>query len=68
MNRYPTSTPRAACAAAAAALTVITLSLAVIVPAGIDSRSGDVRALTAAKAVTAAPAEVATVPARLDLS
>ena len=67
MNRYPRSTPRAACAAAAAALTVITLGLAVIVPAGLDSRSADVRPLTAAQAVTATPAAVAFAPLRIEV-
>jgi hypothetical protein len=37
MNRYETSTPRAAFALAAAALTAMTLGLSVIVPAHIDA-------------------------------
>ena len=39
MKRYKTSTPRAAVAVAAVAMTVITLGLAVVVPATIEHSS-----------------------------
>jgi hypothetical protein len=56
MNRYKTSTPRAAFALAAVALTAMTLGLSVIVPAQMD------RSKTAAPAtilVSDAPTRVA---------
>jgi hypothetical protein len=53
MNRYTTPTPRAAFAVAAFALTALTTSLAVIVPAHV--------------APAAAPTEVAIVPSRIEV-
>ena len=56
MNRYETSTPRAAFAVAAVALTAMTLGLSVILPAKMDTPS---IAAPAAVIVSDAPTRVA---------
>ena len=64
MNRYPSSTPRAACGLAAIVMTALTLGVAVILPATMTS--GSQRAGTvAAKGGAPAAAEVAVVPGRI---
>jgi hypothetical protein len=64
MNRYETNTPRLAFGIAAAAMAVITLGFAVILPA--TTGNGGQEALVAAKA--AAPAtEVAINPSRIEI-
>jgi len=55
MNRYETSTPRAAFALAAVALTAMTLGLSVIIPARMDTPNV---AATAAVIVSDAPTRV----------
>ena len=62
MNRYQPSAPRAAFAAAAIALTVLTVGIAVIAPAKIDSRE-----TAATFAARSAPTEVAIIPGRIDV-
>jgi hypothetical protein len=56
MNRYETSTPRAAFALAAVALTAMTLGLSVIVPATMDTSNS---AAPATIIVSDAPTRVA---------
>ena len=65
MNRYQTSTPRAALAIAAIALTALTLGASVIAPAKMDSGSTEVRALAAQNSVT--PTQVVIDPARIEV-
>lgn len=67
MNRFQSSTPRAAFGIAAVAMTVVTFGLLVVVPATIDSGSEDVRTQAAAKLVTPAATEVVTIPTRIDV-
>ena len=43
MNRFQSSAPRVVCGLAAVAMTVITFSLFIVVPATIESGSVDVR-------------------------
>jgi hypothetical protein len=59
MSPYQISSPRKAFAIAAVAMTAITMGLAVVVPAKIQSDARDERTLAASKAVTPAPVEVA---------
>ena len=59
MKTYETRTPRAASGLAAFAMTVITLAVAVVVPATMDSRSDDAGMLAAAKVVAPAAAVIA---------
>ena len=54
MNRFQSSTPRAAFGIAAVAMTVVTFGLLVAVPATIESGSEDVRTPASAKLVTPA--------------
>ena len=66
MNRYQPDTPRFAFALAALALTALTISLAIVAPASLDSRNADAGTLAAnRKAPT--PTEVAIVPSRIDV-
>ena len=67
MNRFQSSTPRAALGIAAVAMTVVTFGLLVVVPATIDSGSGDVRPQASAKLVTPAATEIVIIPARIDV-
>lgn len=56
MTRYQTSTPRAAIGLAAAALTAMTLAVAVLLPAGIDPGARDEGVVLAGKHLAPAPA------------
>lgn len=58
MNRYQTSTPRAAIGLAAAALTALTLAVAVLLPAGIDAGAVDEGFVLAGKSFAPAPTTV----------
>lgn len=67
MNRFQSSTPRAAFGIAAVAMTVVTFGLLVVVPATIESGSEDVRTQTSAKLVTPAATAVVMSPTRIDV-
>jgi hypothetical protein len=67
MNRFQSSTPRAALGIAAVAMTVVTFGLLVIVPATIESGSEDVRTQASAKLVMPAAAEAVIIPTRIDV-
>ena len=71
MNRYQNSTPRAAFGIAAAALTAMTIGLAVVLPAKLDAGRAADRPLTSVHArtpaVTGASAEAFIFPARIDV-
>ena len=58
MNHYQISSPRKVFAIVAVAMTAITIGLAVVVPAKVQSDARDPRAMAAAKAMTPASAEV----------
>jgi len=65
MNRYQPSTPRVTFGIAAAAMTVITFALLVIVPTTMDSMGDEVGTVVAASTGAApAKAEVALIPTR----
>lgn len=49
MSRYQTSTPRTAIGIAAAALTALTLTVAVLLPAGLTAESGEAGLVLAGK-------------------
>jgi hypothetical protein len=66
MKTYETRTPRAAFGLAAFAMMVITLAVAVVVPATLDSRSDDPGMLAAAKAVAPAAAVIAATAVELN--
>jgi hypothetical protein len=66
MNRFQSSTPRAAFGIAAVAMTVVTFGLLVVVPATIDSGGENVRTQASAKLVAPAATEVVMTPARID--
>lgn len=68
MNRYTPSTPRAAFGLLAAALTIVTFCLAVVVPATMESGGGVARTLVAVKSVASAATQVAVIPARIDVA
>jgi peptidoglycan/LPS O-acetylase OafA/YrhL len=59
MKTYETGTPRAAFGLAAFAMTVITLAVAVVAPAALDSRGDDPGMLAASKVVAPAAAVIA---------
>ena len=65
MKTYETRTPRAAFGLAAFAMTAITLAVAVVVPATLDSRSDDPGMLAAANVATPAAAVIAAAAADL---
>ena len=66
MSRYQTSTPRAAFAFTAAALTALTIGLAVVLPASMETGSAANRTLaTATPALGVAATEVSIIPARI---
>ena len=67
MNRYQTSTPRTAFGIAAAALTAMTIGLAVVLPAQMDAGSAANRTVAAVRTVTPAVTEVSIIPARIDV-
>ena len=62
MNRYESSTPRAALGLAAVAMAVITMGVLVVLPAKFDSVGADPSTLAAAKGATKAPIEGVTSP------
>jgi len=66
MNRYQTSTPRAAFSIAAAALTAMTIGLAVVLPAKMDAASHGKRALASVRAVAPVVTTGSIVPARIE--
>ena len=65
MNRYPSSTPRAAFGITAIALTALTIGLAVVVPARMSPGYPAVGTVLAAQAVAPAATEVAIIPGRI---
>ena len=64
MNRYQPSTPRVTFGIAAAAMTVITFALLVLVPSTMDSTSDEVGTVAASTVVKPTPAVVALSPTR----
>jgi hypothetical protein len=64
MNRYQPSTPRVTFGIAAAAMTVITFALLVIVPTTMDSMGDEVGTVAASTVVKPTPAVVALSPTR----
>ncbi len=62
MNRYEPSIPRAAFGIAAVAMTAITISLAVVVPAKIAPGDQEVGTLAASKAVSPGPPKSSSTP------
>ena len=64
MNRYQPSTPRVTFGIAAAAMTVITFALLVLVPSTMDSMSDEVGTVAASTVVKPTPAVVALSPTR----
>jgi hypothetical protein len=67
MNRYQTSTPRAALVISAIALTALTLGASVIAPAKMDAGGPEDRTLAAQKTVTPTPTQVVINPARIEV-
>ena len=67
MNRYLTTTPRAAFVIAALALTALTFGTSIVVPAHEEARANRAPAITYAGIEVPAPVEVAIVPARIDV-
>lgn len=69
MNHYQISSPRRVFAIGAVAMTAITMGLAVVVPAQIQSQSGDLdpRTVAASKAMTPAQVEVVASPLRVEV-
>ena len=64
MNRYKTSTPRAAFGLAAIAMTALTLGLTVVLPARTDMNAQDASVLAASKA-TLSDVEAVDLPTRV---
>ena len=64
MDRYQPSTPRVTFGIAAAAMTVITFALLVLVPSTMDSMSDEVGTVAASTVAAPAKAEVALSPTR----
>ena len=64
MNRYETSTPRAALGLTAVAMAVITMGTLVVLPAQLGSVSAQTYTLAASKSATDAPVGIASAPAR----
>ena len=64
MNRYQPSTPRVTFGIVAAAMTVITFALLVIVPTTMDSMSDEVGTVAASTVAASTPAVVALSPTR----
>ena len=67
MKHYERSTPRAAAAIAAVAMTAITIALLIVVPAKVEPDSSEFVALGASKRVMPAPTEVVINPAHIDV-
>jgi hypothetical protein len=66
MNRYETSTPRAALGLTAVAMAAITMVTLVVLPAQLGSVSANTYTLAAEKAPAEARLEVATAPVGID--
>ena len=62
MNRYQPSTPRVTFGIVAAAMTVITFALLVIVPTTMDSMSDELGTVATSTVAAPAKAEVALIP------
>jgi hypothetical protein len=67
MNHYQISSPRKVFAIGAVAMTAITMGLAVVVPAQIQSGDLDPRTVAASKAMTPALVEVVASPLRVEV-
>jgi hypothetical protein len=67
MNRYETSTPRAALGLTAVAMAAITMATLVVLPAQLASVSANTYTLAAEKAPAEARFDVATAPVDLDV-
>jgi hypothetical protein len=67
MNRYQPKAPRAAFGIAAVAMTVLTLGLAVVVPAKLAPEGQSAATLLAARSKAPAATEVRIVPARIEV-
>jgi len=67
MNRYQPSTPRVTFGIVAAAMTVITFALLVIVPTTMDSMSDELGTVATSTVVAPAKAEVALIPTRFHI-
>ena len=67
MNRYQTSTPRAALVIAAIALTALTIGASVIAPAKIDSGSRELGLFAARKSVAPMPTPVVIEPVSIEV-
>ena len=68
MNRYETSTPRAALGLTAVAMAAITMATLVVLPAQLGSVSANTYTLAAEKPPAEARFEVATAPVDIDVS
>jgi hypothetical protein len=68
MNRYESSTPRAALGLTAVAMAAITMATLIVLPAEFDSVSAEPYTVTAARAATSVPIEVVATPARSEES
>ena len=67
MYPYQPSTPRVALGIAAVALVAITIGLAVVVPAMMESGRAEAGTLMVSKAITVTPIEVVIMPASIDV-
>lgn len=68
MNRYESSTPRAALGLTAVAMAAITMATLIVLPAEFDSVDAQLYPVTTARPVASVPIEVAVSPARSDES
>jgi hypothetical protein len=67
VNRYEPSTPRVAFGIAAVAMTAITIGVAVVIPASMDSDSSEPRVLEALKVTAPVSTGVATEAESIDV-
>jgi hypothetical protein len=67
MNRYQPSTPRVALGIAALALTAVTMTLALFVPASMAPFAPEMGAVRTARAPAPPATEVLIIPARIDV-
>jgi hypothetical protein len=68
MNRYETSTPRAALGLTAVAMAAITMATLVVLPAQLGSVSANANTLAAEKVPAEARFDIARAPADIDVS
>jgi hypothetical protein len=68
MSRYETSTPRISFGLAAIALSVVTFALTVILPAHLESGSGNDGSSALAQSAAPKVIEVAIIPSRIDVT